>query len=268
VRQSGVPIVRALAALLFVGICALLIGHALASNAMGNETPRVLVFTRTAAFRHDSIPDGVEAIRALGALHGFEVDHTESQSAFTDGGLAPYRVVVFLSTTGDVLDEAGQAAFERYIRGGGGFVGIHAATDTEYDWAWYGGLVGAYFDNHPAIQVALLHVEDPTTGLPDPWERTDEWYSFRTNPRANGVNVLLTLDETSYSGGTMGGDHPIAWYHAYDGGRAWYTAGGHTSESFAEPLFVEHLWSGIQYAGALVPEIRSQTSEVRLISQF
>ncbi len=219
---------------------------------------RVLVFTRTAGFRHDSIPDGVAAIRALGAAHGFGVDQTEDPTVFTDAGLAAHHAVVFLSTTGHVLEAEQQAAFERYIRNGGGFVGIHAASDTEYDWPWYGGLVGAYFSGHPAVQAAILNVEDrthpSTVALPDPWVRTDEWYSFRTNPRDVGVHVLLTLDEASYTGGAMGADHPIAWYHLYDGGRAWYTAIGHTSESFAEPLFVAHLLGGIQYAAALPPD--------------
>lgn len=176
---------------------------------------------------------------------------------FTDAGLAAYRAVVFLSTTGHVLEPDQQAAFERYIRLGGGFVGIHAAADTEYDWPWYGQLVGAYFASHPEVQSAAVRVADPldasTLMLPDPWPRTDEWYNFRTNPRLAGVHVLLTLDEATYAGGEMGADHPIAWYHAFDGGRAWYTAGGHTSESYAEPLFVAHLWSGIQYAANLPP---------------
>jgi type 1 glutamine amidotransferase len=213
---------------------------------------QVLVFTRTTGFRHDSIPDGVAAIRQLGSTHRFGVRHTEDPSVFTDGELAGFRAVVFLLTTGHVLDGFQQAAFERYIRNGGGFVGVHSATDTEYEWPWYGELVGAYFASHPAIQSAVLHVEDPTAGaLPEPWMRTDEWYNFRANPRERGVRILLTLDEASYSGGAMGDDHPIAWSHEYDGGRAWYTAGGHTSESYSEPAFVEHLWSGIQYAAAL-----------------
>jgi type 1 glutamine amidotransferase len=218
----------------------------------------VLVFTRTTGYRHQSIADGVAAIQKLGAVHSFGVEQTEDPAVFTDVGLAGFRAVVFLSTTGHVLDREQQAAMERYIRAGGGFVGVHSATDTEYEWPWYGGLVGAYFANHPAVQQASLRVEDQTdpstAGVPDPWMRTDEWYSFLGNPRDAGVHVLLTLDEQSYTGGAMGADHPIAWYHAYDGGRAWYTAGGHTSETFSEPLFLTHLWGGIQYAGDLPPD--------------
>jgi cytochrome c len=213
--------------------------------------PRILLFSKTAGFRHDSIPDAIAAIEALGAQHGFAVDATEDAAAFSDEGLAGYRAVVFLMTTGDVLDEAQQAAFERYIRAGNGYAGVHSASDTEYHWPWYGELVGAYFSSHPAIQQARIQIEDgahpSTAGLPSPWTRTDEWYSFRTNPRAQ-VHVLATLDESSYQGGTMGADHPIAWYHDYDGGRAWYTAGGHTSASYAEPEFLQHLLGGLRYA--------------------
>ena len=212
---------------------------------------KVLVFSKTAGFRHPSIPNGIAAIRQLGTNNNFEVGATENAADFTDSNLAQFAAVIFLSTTGDVLDEAQQSAFERYIRGGGGYVGIHAASDTEYSWPWYGGLVGAYFSSHPAIQKATVVVENfghsSTHFLPEGWSRTDEWYNFQTNPRGN-VQVLARLDESTYTGGTMGGDHPICWTRHYDGGRAWYTAGGHTPESFVEPLFLTHLLGGIRYA--------------------
>jgi type 1 glutamine amidotransferase len=216
----------------------------------------VLIFSRTLGYRHDSIPAGVAALRELGQAGGFSVDATENPAVFSDAGLAPYRAVVFLSTTGDVLDAAQQAAFERYIRAGGGFVGVHAASDTEYDWPWYGGLLGAYFASHPAVQTATLHVgeaDHPSTkGLPASWLRRDEWYNFRQQPA--GVRVLLRVDEASYSGGKMGASHPISWYHEYDGGRAWYTALGHTSSGFADPPFRAHLLGGIRWAaGAATP---------------
>jgi cytochrome c len=221
-------------------------------------TPRAfaaLVFSRTEGFRHDSIPAGIAAIRQQAALRGFSVDATEDSAAFSDDSLARYKAVIFLSTTGDVLNSAQQAAFERFIRGGGGFVGVHSASDTEYDWPFYGGLVGAYFAGHPDIQNATIQVDDPghptTSSLPRAWMRRDEWYNFRHNPRG-AVTVHATLDERTYSGGTMSPDHPIIWSHVYEGGRSWYTAGGHTSESFSEPLFTEHLGKAIQWAaGAL-----------------
>jgi type 1 glutamine amidotransferase len=216
-----------------------------------SEESRVLVFSKTAGFRHDSIPDGIAAVKELGAAHGFAVDATEDAGAFTARNLARYNAVVFLSTTGDVLNEAQQGAFEGYIRRGGGYVGVHAAADTEYDWAFYGGLAGAYFHSHPAIQPATVDVEDhahpATAGLGPTWNRTDEWYNYRSNPRER-AHVLASLDESSYTGGTMNGDHPIAWCQEYQGGRAFYTGGGHTKESYAEPAFRQHLLGGIRWA--------------------
>ncbi|MFW6084494.1 MAG: ThuA domain-containing protein, partial [Gemmatimonadota bacterium] len=213
--------------------------------------PTVLVFTKTEGYRHRSIPDGVRMIRELGREHGFAVAHSEDAGLFTDETLSRATAVVFLSTTGDVLDAEQQAAFERYIRAGGGFVGIHAAADTEYGWPWYGRLVGAWFESHPRVQSAAIDVADrdhPSTRmLPERWERRDEWYDYRRNPR-DDVDVLLTLDEDSYRGGEMGDDHPIAWCHEYDGGRAWYTGGGHTRKSFDEPLFRQHVLGGIRWA--------------------
>ncbi|WP_406162106.1 ThuA domain-containing protein [Streptomyces sp. NBC_00882] len=215
------------------------------------DAERVLVFSKTAGFRHDSIPDGVAAVKQLGETGGFTVDATEDANAFTPKNLRRYDAVVFLSTTGDVLDPAQQRAFEGYIRQGGGYVGIHAAADTEYDWAFYGGLVGAYFQSHPAIQPATVVAEDrahpSTSGLPPTWNRTDEWYNYRSNPR-DRAHVLASLDESSYTGGTMNGDHPIAWCQDYQGGRAFYTGLGHTKESYADPAFLGHVLGGIRYA--------------------
>ncbi|MEY7972884.1 ThuA domain-containing protein [Saccharomonospora xinjiangensis] len=218
-----------------------------------HEEASVLVFSKTAGFRHASIPAGIAAIEELGAEHHFSVDATEDASAFTDDNLAGYDAVVWLSTTGDVLNSEQQAAFERYVEAGGGYVGVHAASDTEYDWPWYGDLVGAWFDSHPHIQEAVVNVEDrqhpSTADLPYQWTRTDEWYNYRENPRQD-VHVLASLDEESYDpgSGAMGDDHPIAWCHENSGGRAWYTGGGHTAESYGEPEFLTHLAGGIRYA--------------------
>jgi type 1 glutamine amidotransferase len=218
---------------------------------------RILVFSKTVGFRHSSIEPGIAALRDLGAANRFEVDATEDAGQFTTANLSRYKAVVFLSTTGDVLNGEQQAAFMTYVRNGGGFVGIHAAADTEHGWPWYGELVGAYFARHPDPAQARIRVEDrdhpSTRTLPDPWNRFDEWYDFQQNPRSQGVTVLLTLDETSYPGGQMGDDHPIAWYHEHEGGRAWYTAGGHRDASFSEPKFLEHLLGGIRYAAGLEP---------------
>ncbi|MEV4019670.1 ThuA domain-containing protein [Nonomuraea angiospora] len=215
---------------------------------------KVLVFSKTAGFRHDSIPNGIQAIRDLGAANDFAVDATEDSNAFTTANLAQYKAVVFLSTTGDVLNDNQQAAFQTYVDGGGGYVGVHSAADTEYSWPYYGQLMGAWFNNHPAIQQATVRNEDrahaATAHLGTTWSRTDEWYNYRTNPRPN-VRVLQSLDEGSYSGGGMG-DHPITWCHPQSSGRAFYTGLGHTQESYADPNFRTLLLGGIRYAAKAV----------------
>ncbi|MEP5338306.1 MAG: ThuA domain-containing protein [Algibacter sp.] len=213
---------------------------------------KVLVFHKTAGFAHTSIPDGINMIQQLGTDNAFAVDVTNDASLFTLAYLQDYAAVIFLSTTGDVLDSAQQTAFEQYIQGGGGYLGIHAASDTEYDWNWYGDLVGAYFSGHPSgTPTATVKISDrvhpSTEDLPFSWTTTDEWYNFATNPRGN-VHVLATVDESTYSGGTMGYDHPISWCHDYDGGRAWYTALGHTSAMYSDENFKKHVLGGIYYA--------------------
>lgn len=218
----------------------------------------VLVFTRTSGYRHDSIAAGVAALQSLGQANGFAVQQSEDPAQFNDQTLSAFQVVVFLSTTADVLDAEQQAAFERFIAAGNGWVGVHAAADTEYDWPWYGGLLGgdAWFLVHPAIQTAELQVEDtshPSTAhLPASFMLQDEWYNYRSNPRPE-VSVLLRLNEASYQvgEGAMGADHPIAWFHEYAGGRAWYTGLGHRIELYSDPRFVEHLLGGIRWAAGV-----------------
>ena len=218
------------------------------------EPFKVLVFSKTAGFRHDSIETGTKALRELGAKYGFTVDATEDAEQFGRATLRPYKVVVFLNTTGDVLNSRQERAFESYIRSGGGYVGVHAAADTEYEWEWYGKLVGAYFVSHPAIQEALVKVVDrkhpATKHLPYDWLRRDEWYDYKSSP-TTGVRILAKLDSYSYEGHKMGEDHPIAWCHEFDGGRAFYTGGGHTKESYAEPDFRQHLGMAIRWAAGL-----------------
>lgn len=212
--------------------------------------PKVLVFSKTSGFHHAAIADGNTAILKLGEEQGFDVDTTTNANYFQEDSLKKYAAVVFLSTTGDVLNHYQEADFERYIQAGGGFVGVHAATDTEYDWGWYGRLVGAYFANHPKPQKAVLNVVDrnhvSTEHLPEKWERTDEWYNFKNLNKE--VNVLITIDEKSYEGGANGESHPMAWYHDFEGGRAFYTELGHTEESYRDPQYLQHLLGGIQYA--------------------
>ncbi len=227
----------------------------------------VLVFSKTAKYRHKSIPAGNTMLVELGQAHGFSVEVTEDAKAFTDDNLKRFAVVVFHNTTGDVLDEMQEDVFERFIQAGGGFAGVHAATDTEYDWPWYNQLVGAYFAGHPKVQPARHDVVDgdhpSTQHLPPSFNRTDEWYDFKKYN--DEVNVLLTLDETSYNAkkkSAMGDFHPIAWYHAFDGGRAWYTGGGHTKAAFSEPAFRQHVLGGIFWAaGRGLPETSEMKAE-------
>ena len=222
------------------------------TEASAKKHKKVLVFSKTAAFRHKSIPQGILAITKLGRENGFEVDTTSDAKLFTIKNLKKYKAIVFLSTSGDVLDDTQQKAFESYIQSGGGFVGVHSASDTEFDWQWYGDLVGAYFKAHPKQQMATLKVlnakHQSTSFLPNEWKRFDEWYNFKWI--STNLNVLIAIDENSYDAGPakMGVNHPMAWYHKYDGGRAFYTALGHTAESYQEPLFLKHLLGGIKYA--------------------
>ena len=214
------------------------------------EPPHVLVFTKTKAYRHKNISDGVYALREIGKGI-FVVEQTEDSGVFTSDNLKRFSAVVFFSTTGDVLNKEQQGAFEQYIHSGGGFVGIHAASDTEYDWPWYGQLVGAWFKDHTDIILATVRREDKThistIDFPDSWRRSDEWYRFRTNPREN-VRVLVTVNDQDLGEVTMNGDHPISWMHEFEGGRAWYTGMGHTKESFLEPEFRKHVLGGIVWA--------------------
>jgi len=215
-----------------------------------NAKPKVLIFCKTAGFHHASIPAGIKAIVKLGQENNFDVDTTTDSRKFTYANLKQYAAVIFLNTTGDVLNDTQQSEFEKYIRSGGGFVGVHSATDTEYDWPWYGNLVGAYFKSHPARQQATLDVVDrnfiATKHLPAEWKRFDEWYNFKWI--ADGLHVLIKIDEKSYTGGANGDNHPMSWYHEYDGGRAFYTELGHADESYSEPLYLTHLLGGIKYA--------------------
>ncbi|GAA4341209.1 hypothetical protein GCM10023149_53290 [Mucilaginibacter gynuensis] len=229
---------------------ALLFFTSINASAHAKPNPKVLVFCKTAGFHHGSIAVGKVAIQKLGAENKFDVDTTTDAQKFTSDNLKQYAAVIFLNTTGDVLNADEQTAFEKYIKGGGGFVGVHAATDTEYDWAWYGNLVGAYFKSHPAQQEATLNIVDAkniaTKHLPAQWKRKDEWYNYKWI--ADNLHVLIKIDETSYTGGENGANHPMAWYHDYDGGRAFYTELGHTDESYADPLYLQHLLGGIKYA--------------------
>jgi len=236
------PLLVCLAAL----ATALLPVPTLATTSAGD----VLVFTRTAKFRHESIPEAVDALRSIADAQGLRIEHSEDPALFTPQRLATYRTIVFANTTGDVLDEAQQAALRAYIEGGGGFLGIHAAADTEYDWPWYGELVGAWFHKHPpGLQTTQVTLAD---GTREPWSITDEIYNYRRNPRP-WVQVLATVDESRYSGGTMGSDHPIAWCRTMGKGRSWYTGLGHDAAVFQQAEVLALLRRGLGWTTGQLP---------------
>jgi type 1 glutamine amidotransferase len=210
----------------------------------------VLIFSKTNGYRHQSIETGIAAIQKLGTTNNFTVDATEDSLYLTDANLKKYKTIIFLSTTGTVLGKEQELALQNFIHNGGGFVGIHAATDCEYEWPWYVKMIGGNFLSHPQQQEAKLivvdHTHPSTKHLPATWQRKDEWYNFKNlNP---DVTVLIKIDETSYTGGKNGDNHPMAWYHSYEGGKIFYTELGHTNESYSDPLFLQHILGGIEYS--------------------
>ncbi|MCJ0875083.1 ThuA domain-containing protein [Streptomyces sp. AP-93] len=215
-------------------------------------TSDVLIYTRTAGYRHHSIPAGAAAFVGMAQESGFGAEATDDPEVFTHERLERCAAVVLLSTTGPVLTDQARAALETYVRAGGGFLAVHAAANAEPDWPFYGELLGTRFAGHPPLQPGLVHVEDPahpaTAHLPTEWAWTDEWYDFTSHPRDAGVRVLLRADESTYTGGTHGTDHPLSWCHEKAGGRFFFTALGHTPESYAAPAFRAHLSGALHWA--------------------
>jgi len=224
-----------------------------ASSKTTEAVKSILIFSKTNGYRHESIETGQATLKAIAAKNNWQAELTEDSTAFNTENLSKFAAVIFLSTTGDVLGAQEETAFEKYITEGGAFFGIHAAADTEYDWAFYNQLVGAYFESHPNdpnVREATVLCKDKihscTKHLPEKWVRSDEWYNYKS--LQSNLKILLELDETTYEGGTNGNFHPIAWYHDQGKGRAIYTGGGHTTESFGEELFIQHLEGAMKYA--------------------
>ncbi len=242
-------------------VCSIVLAGLLVAPTSAQAAPRftVLVFSKVNGFVHDSIPAGKAAITELGEQHNFAVTVSDDAAIISDSGLAPFDAVIFNNTNGRdgaVLDTGQRAALQRYVQAGHGFTGIHSASGSDRDWPWYDAMLGAKFTTHPAIQQVSVQVDDrvhpSTKNLPQNWVRTDELYDFAANPRGN-VHVLASLDTRSYTGHTMGADHPIAWCQNFEGGRSWYTGLGHSSSAYSEPLFRAHLLGGIEWAAGAVP---------------
>lgn len=221
---------------------------------------RVFLVTTTRGWHHESIHTGVLALQQLATRNNFDLVLMEDPGSFTDNNLARYQAVLFLNTTGDILDSAQQQVMQRFIQSGKGFVGIHSASDTEYGWDWYTKLVGRMFFIHPVIQTASLQLTDKSfpglKGFAGNKQWTDEWYEFGPE-QVNDLQYILSVDETSYNpavqwgnkiGKGMGSFHPVAWYHLFDGGRSFYTALGHMPSVYSEPAFLDHVYAGILWA--------------------
>ena len=219
---------------------------------------QVLVFSKSLDFVHPSVPAGIVAMKKLGVDYGFKVDQTDDATYFNDDSLAKYDAVVFLNNCAigeTLLTDPEKAAFERFIRGGGGYAGIHCASSIHQLWTWYTLLVGAVVETHTNVTPGIIHVEDhyhlSTAALPDTFSHVEEYYIWKAMPaplwlsEPSQVKVLMTLQE--HSAGVKAG-WPLSWYHEYDGGRSWYTALGHTEESYKEPLVLAHMLGGIRYA--------------------
>jgi uncharacterized protein len=216
-----------------------------------NGKVKILAFTKTAGYRHESIDAGKKALSKLASENNFDIEFSENSEIFSDDGLSNFNVIIFLNTSGDILNENQQAAFKKFMQNQGGFVGIHNAIDTEPEWAWYTTLLGTKLNTSADVKdgvVRVMDVKHPSTkSLPYKWDRKDEYVSF-TGTLANDVKVLAVIDESANEGGAF---HPFCWYHEFEGGRAWYTAGGHTQESYTDPVFIKHLLGGIRYAAGV-----------------
>jgi cytochrome c len=241
-------------------------GSTLAASEGALAGKRILVFSKTAGFRHDSIPTGIAMFQTLAQANGFTMQASEDANLFNDTALRDFQAIVFLNTSSDILAPAQEAAMERFIRGGGGFVGIHAAADTEWQgsWIWYRGLLGAVFKNHPAQQQATLAVVSnehaATRDFPMRLSIIEEWYNFSDLSPTN--NVILSADESTYTGGIHGECHPIAWFREYDGGRSFYTALGHRKETYALPAFRAHVLGGLKWVlGGRIPAAVAQAKD-------
>jgi len=241
-------------------IVLLLLGFCQMANAQ--KQFKALLVTTTRGWHHESLHTGVLAIQQLGVQNNFDVVLLENPDGFTDKYLEQFKVIIFLNTTGDILDSAQQKTMERFIQSGKGFVGIHSASDTEYGWDWYTRLVGRMFHIHPVIQTAKVNIVDTAfpglQGFAGNTLWTDEWYEFGAE-KVNGLNYVLSVDESSYNpkvewanrnlkGVGMGKFHPIAWYHNFDGGRSFYTALGHLPAVYGNSIFLNHLYAGILWA--------------------
>ncbi|WP_421830964.1 ThuA domain-containing protein [Larkinella sp.] len=230
---------------------------------------KVLVYTKNGkGYVHDNIPFAAKSIQKLGEEHGFKVDVTDQPSVFTEDNLKQYTLLVFPSTNNDVFDtDAQRLSFRRYIEAGGGFVGVHSVTGTERNWTWFKRMIGGTFAWHPKFQkfktVVIDTQHSSMQGIPKVWEKEDEFYF--TKEMSPGPTVVMAHDLTSLNGeepekvkmfgGSFTNLYPAAWYYHFDGGYTWCTTLGHDKKDYSEPLFMKHIFQGIQYVASQVKKI-------------
>ncbi len=227
--------------------------------ARGQSQFEVLVLAVPEKWHRACIPVAQKSFEQMARLHQFGLTWS-TEAAALEGDLKKYAVIVFLNTPSEALSDAQRRQFEAYVHGGGGWVGVHMAVATKREWPWYERLAGRSFRIHPYVQTAVLHVTDrnfpATMPVPDRWIWTDEWYEF-DDALVPDLHVVLTVDETTYDpkkiwpdqhAEGMGANHPIAWYHLFEGGRSFVTALGHIPEAYQDPTFLAHLYGGIYWA--------------------
>lgn len=225
----------------------------MASQFFGKMAPtkpfRILVFSKTAGYRHDSIPAGITSTRDFSERTKlFDVDASEDAGVFTPASLGQYAVIILLQCIGPFLSSDQIEALKGFVRAGGGIVGIHGAAAGMPEDEWYGRLIGAHFDSHPQPELGNVTVDDGQhwISMESRIDWMDEWYNFRTHPRSNpNLKILLKGDTTSFNGGKMGEDHPLAWCQEFEGGRSFFTALGHFQEAYRDKWFLEHMFKAI-----------------------
>lgn len=245
---------------LFTGLCTCVLALLFCTTAYGQQF-KALLIVDAAGFQHESTFDAVPALQKLAARHDFQLDLKQRARRLTEEKLQEYEVVIMVNTTGDIFNDTEQAAIEKFIQSGKGWVGVHAASDTEYDWKWYTDMVGHMFKIHPKVQTAMVDVHDTSfpglTSWPERRIWTDEFYEYFEGDKKPGFNYLITIDESTYDVNAKWGDnvakghgdfHPMSWYRNYDGGRSWYTNFGHVPAVFSDVAFLEHLYGGIFWA--------------------
>jgi type 1 glutamine amidotransferase/predicted dehydrogenase len=238
-------------------------------------TKRVLIFTKNAlgAYRHESIEAGRTAVKAICEQNGIAVDTSENAELFNDATLKQYSALVLLSANQDIFDSEQEAALQRYIWSGGGFVGVHAASGVERNWLWFSQLLGGTFVWHTKQQHAIVKVIDKkhpsTKHMPKRWKHWDEWYYFgKPNPN---LHVVAALDTTTFKSDRHTQDYPFSWYQEFEGGRSFYTAGGHNIADFSDQIFLKHILGGINYAIGKNEElnydnVKKHISEIKLMT--